>query len=588
MSKIEIIVNEIRNPDKKIYLDKIIKNREEHNDINTLIIKKFEIEEDNNDFYYFDNSNISPNINIYYLTFKNINIDISNYNFCFSSIKTLTLNNSILNLSEDNHFCSFGKLENMEIKGDLNLIKQNLNNLEDKNILSLINQISIKIISKSSSKTNIFSLFKSLKSYISIVKNSFNIFFKGLLEEIGNENENEIKNFQNNSEILSKIKKLNLFSLNKINKKTGKIIIEQLINKLNNIEELFLNENIECELDNKLKLITCINNNEEIDINYNLYDLNKLNKISLPICEYNKNKKSLLLYGEANMSFYNLNNKDLIMNLIKNNHKGYLTLLSLCNFDLENIDYLSDLINKAINIVDKLIIKNLNINENFIHVLKNKNLFNCSNLSIENIIFVDDEIENKFYELINNYNNCESLKLISIEDFSKYNNIIINNKLNKLLLEEIYDMNYKSLNELIKRKTNLSSLTLKNLEISEDEDKNIIVEIIELLKNNIKKLKIIGGDFNFLFKRIKEKQIEFNKLEKLILYIDKEKNEEEEEKLNNEDFCWNDKCKILYLENNYKLLNYKGIKKIDLQIFSISSNDIKDIMKIYNNLYELY
>ena len=588
MSKIEIIVNEIRNPDKKIYLDKIIKNREEHNDINTLIIKKFEIEEDNNDFYYFDNSNISPNINIYYLTFKNINIDISNYNFCFSSIKTLTLNNSILNLSEDNHFCSFGKLENMEIKGDLNLIKQNLNNLKDKNILSLINQISIKIISKSSSKTNIFSLFKSLKSYISIVKNSFNIFFKGLLEEIGNENENEIKNLQNNSEILSKIKKLNLFSLNKINKKTGKIIIEQLINKLNNIEELFLNENIECELDNKLKLITCINNNEEIDINYNLYDLNKLNKISLPICEYNKNKKSLLLYGEANMSFYNLNNKDLIMNLIKNNHKGYLTLLSLCNFDLENIDYLSDLINKAINIVDKLIIKNLNINENFIHVLKNKNLFNCSNLSIENIIFVDDEIENKFYELINNYNNCESLKLISIEDFSKYNNIIINNKLNKLLLEEIYDMNYKSLNELIKRKTNLSSLTLKNLEISEDEDKNIIVEIIELLKNNIKKLKIIGGYFNFLFKRIKEKQIEFSKLEKLILYIDKEKNEEEEEKLNNEDFCWNDKCKILYLENNYKLLNYKSIKKIDLQIFSISSNDIKDIMKIYNNLYELY
>ena len=587
MSKIEIIVNEIRNPEKKIYLNEIIKNREEHNDINTLVIKKFEIEEDNNDFYFFDNSNISPDINIYYLIFKNINIDISNCNFFFSSIKTLTLNNCILNLSEDNHFCSFGKLENMEIKGDLNLIKQNLNNLKNKNILSLINQISIKIISKSSSKTNIFSLFKCLKSYISIVKNSFNIFFKGLLEEIDNENENEIKNLQNNSEILSKIKKLNLFSLNKINKKTGKIIINQLINKLNNIEELFLNENIECELDNKLKLITYINNNDEININYNLYDLNKLNKISLPICEYNKNKKSLLLYGEANMSFYNLNNKDLIMNLIKNNHKGHLTLLSLCNFDLENIDYLSDLINKAINSVDKLIIKNLNINNNFILALKNKNIFNCSNLTIENIIFFDDEIENKFYELINNYNNCNSLKLISIEDFSKYSNIIINSNLNKLLLEEIYDMNYKSLNELIKRKTNLSSLTLKNLEINEDEDKNIIIEIMEFLKNSIKKLKLIGGDFNFIYNRIKEKKIEFSELEKLILYIDKEKNEEEE-KLNNEDFCWNDKGKILYLENNYKLLNYKGIKKIDLQIFSISSNDIKDIMKIYNNLYELY
>ena len=148
-------------------------------------------------------------------------------------------------------------------------------------------------------------------------------------------------------------------------------------------------------------------------------------------------------------------------------------------------------------------------------------------------------------------------------------------------------MNYKSLNELIKRKTNLSSLTLKNLEINEDEDKNIIIEIMEFLKNSIKKLKVIGGDFNFIYNRIKEKKIEFSELEKLILYIDKEKNEEEE-KLNNEDFCWNDKGKILYLENNYKLLNYKGIKKIDLQIFSISSNDIKDIMKIYNNLYELY
>lgn len=587
MAKIEIIVNEIRNPDKKIYIDKSIKNKEKHNDINTLIIKKFEIEEENNDFYYFDDFNILPEINLIFLIFKNININISNCNFCFGSLKILTLNNSIINLSEDNQFCSFEKLENMEIKGDLNLIKQNLNNLRDKNLLNLINQISIKIISKSSSKTNIFSLFKSLKSYISIVKNSFNILFKGLLEEI--ENEEEIKYFQNDSVILSKIKKLYLFSLNKINKKTGRIIIEQMINKLNNIEELFLNENIECELDNKLKLISYINNNDEININYNLYDINKINKISIPICEYNKNKKTLLLYGEANMSFYNLNNKELIMNLIKNNHEGNLALLSLCNFDLENIDYLSDLINKTINNVEKLIIKNLNINEDFILELKNKNLYNCSTLTIENIIFVDDEIENKFYELINNYNNCNSLKLISIEDFSKYNNIIINKNLNKLLLEEIYDMNYKSLNEIIKRKKNLSSLTLKNLEISEVEDKNIIIEIIEFLKENIIKLKIIGGDFNFIFKKIKERQIEFDKLEKLILYIDKEKNEEEEEeKLNNEDYFSNDKGKILYLKNNYRLLNYKGIKKIDLQIFSINSNDIKDIMKIYNNLYELY
>ena len=105
-----------------------------------------------------------------------------------------------------------------------------------------------------------------------------------------------------------------------------------MINKLNNIEELFLNENIECEFDNKLKLISYINNNDVININYNLNELNKLNKISWPLCEYNKIKISLLLYGEANMSFYNLNNNDLLKNLIKNNHKGQLTLLSTFSF----------------------------------------------------------------------------------------------------------------------------------------------------------------------------------------------------------------------------------------------------------------
>ena len=108
-----------------------------------------------------------------------------------------------------------------------------------------------------------------------------------------------------NNEILSKIKKIYLFSLNKLSISTSKIIKEELIDKLNNLEEFYLNENIECNLENKLKLISYINNNEDININYNLYDINKLNIISLPICEYNKAKKILLLYGEANMSFYN-------------------------------------------------------------------------------------------------------------------------------------------------------------------------------------------------------------------------------------------------------------------------------------------
>ena len=140
-----------------------------------------------------------------------------------------------------------------------------------------------------------------------------------------------------------------------------KIVVKELIDKLNYLEEFYLNEKIECELGDKLKYCTYINNTEDININFDLYNINKLNKISLSICEYNKNKNYLLLYGEANMSFYNLNNKNLLINLIKNNHKGNLSLLSLCNYDMENIDYLNEIIN-TINYTQKLIISNLNIN----------------------------------------------------------------------------------------------------------------------------------------------------------------------------------------------------------------------------------
>ena len=591
MSKNEIIVNCYRNPEKKINIDIELKNRENLIDCNTLTIKKNEVEEEEikkNNYYFFYNSISSDNsigLNIINLIFKDINIDISKSNFYFKSLKTLLLNNSLINLSKKNIFCSFEKLENITIKGDLNIIKYNLLNLKNNNILNLINLITIKMVSKSSSKLNIFNIFKILNIYISQIKNSFNFYFKGLLSDL---EINKIEKLNNN--IFSKIKKISLFSLNKINSKTGKIIKEELIDKINNLEELYINDNIICDndLEKKMKLFSCINNTEEININYNLYDINKLSKISLSICEYKKNKKSLLLYGEANMSFYNSNNKEFLINLINNNHKGKLSLLSLCNFDMENIDYLNDLIKKCINNTEKLNIQNLNINKNFISLIKEKNLFNTSNLSIENIIFHDEETENKFYEFINNYNNCKTLKLISLEDIGKYKNIIINNNLNKLLLEEIYDINYKLLYDLIKkRNSNFSNITLKNLEINEEDDKNIIIDIIDLCKNDIKKLKIISPNFNFIFKVIQEKKIEFKKLEKLILYLDKENENEidEKEEKNN---VYSDKDKISFLENNCTLLNYKNIKKIDLEMFSVSLNDKEKIMKIYNNLYELY
>ena len=272
---------------------------------------------------------------------------------------------------------------------------------------------------------------------------NLNIYFKGLLSNIDN---NKIEPL--NNDIIQKVKKLYIFSLNKINKDFTNLIKEELIDKLTNLEELYLNENFECNLDNKLKLVPIIDNCEDININFNLYNINNLSKICLSICEYNKNKETLILYGEANMAFYNENNKELLLKLINNNHKGNLISLSLCNFDLENIDYLNDIIKSSINSVKNLYLKNLNINQEFVDIMKSKNFFSCGKISIENIIFNEEEIENNFYDLINKYKLCTSLKLISLEDISKYNDLILNDNLENLSLEEIYEMNYGYLKRL--------------------------------------------------------------------------------------------------------------------------------------------
>ena len=542
-------------------------------------IELIENENKINNRYYFNcplKENIDSKLEI--LILKNINIDISKSLIQFKSLKSLTLKDSILYFTTKTNFCNFDNLENLIIKGDLVNIKKNLSILKDNNILKEIKQITLKIIPKSSN-IDLFKLLSSLNIYISEIKNNFNFYFKGLLTNLDN---NGIEKLNNN--LFQKIKKLFLYPLNKMNKETSKIIKDELIDKLNNLDELYLNENIECILENKLKLVPIIDNCDEININFNSYDINKLSKIYLSICEYDKYKKTLILYGEANMSFYNDNNKKLLLNLISNNHKGNLISLSLCNFDLENIDYLNDILEKAINKVVKLTMKNLNINQEFIDIMKSKNLFNCYKISIENIIFNSDDIENNFYELINGYKLCKYLKLISIEDISKYGDILSNNYLENLHLEEIYDLNYNSLKEILfKRKKNLKKISFVNLEINDDNDKNDFIEIIINHKKDIQKLKIIGDNFCFIFKEIQEKNIEFNNLNKLILHIDKENNDDNEDKMLN----LNDLDKINYLENNKNLLNPKNIEKIDLQIFNLNFQNKKKVYEIFNNLKEI-
>ena len=578
-----LIVNRFKNPEKNIDIN--LEHLNKDNKFNKLTIFNNDdielIENENkiNNRYYFNcplKEKIDSKIEI--LILKNINIDISKSCIQFKSLKSLTLKDSIIYFTTKTNFCNFDNLENLIIKGDLVNIKKNLSILKDNNILKEIKQITLKIIPKSSN-IDLFKLLNSLNIYISEIRNNFNFYFKGLLTNLDN---NGIEKLNNN--LFQKIKKLFLYPLNKLNKETSKIIKDELIDKLNNLDELYLNENIECILENKLKLVPIIDNCDEININFNSYDINKLSKIYLSICEYDKYKKTLILYGEANMSFYNNNNKKLLLNLINNNHKGNLISLSLCNFDLENIDYLNDILEKAINKVEKLTMKNLNINQEFIDIMKSKNLFNCYKISIENIIFNNDDIENNFYELINGYKLCKYLKLISIEDISKYGDILSNNYLENLHLEEIYDLNYNSLKEILfKRKKNLKKISFVNLEINDDNDKNDFTEIIINHKKDIQKLKIIGDNFCFIFKEIQEKNIEFNNLNKLILHIDKENNDDNEDKMLN----LNDLDKINYLENNKNLLNPKNIEKIDLQIFNLNFQNKKKVYEIFNNLKEI-
>ena len=578
-----LIVNRFKNPEKNIDIN--LEHLNKDNKFNKLTIFNNDdielIENENkiNNGYYFNcplKENIDSKIEI--LILKNINIDIYNSCIQFKSLKSLTLKDSIIYFTTKTNFCNFDNLENLIIKGDLVNIKKNLSILKDNNILKEIKQITLKIIPKSSN-INLFKLLSSLNIYLSEIRNNFNFYFKGLLTNLDN---NGIEKLNNN--LFQKIKKLFLYPLNKVNKETSKIIKDELIDKLNNLDELYLNENIECILENKLKLVPIIDNCDEININFNSYDINKLSKIYLSICEYDKYKKTLILYGEANMSFYNDNNKKLLLNLISNNHKGNLISLSLCNFDLENIDYLNDILEKAINKVEKLTMKNLNINQEFIDIMKSKNLFNCYKISIENIIFNSDDIENNFYELINGYKLCKYLKLISIEDISKYGDILSNNYLENLHLEEIYDLNYNSLKEILfKRKKNLKKISFVNLEINDDNDKNDFIEIIINHKKDIQKLKIIGDNFCFIFKEIQEKNIEFNNLNKLILHIYKENNDDNEDKMLN----LNDLDKINYLENNKNLLNPKNIEKIDLQIFNLNFQYKKKLYEIFNNLKEI-
>jgi DNA polymerase III alpha subunit len=144
---------------------------------------------------------------------------------------------------------------------------------------------------------------------------------------------------------------------------------------------------------------------------------------------------------------------------------------------------------------------------------------------------------------------------------------------------------YSDLKEILlnKRKNHLMKISFKNLEINDDKNQNDLIDIILCIKNDVKKLKLMGENFNFIYKEIEERKIEFNELEKLILNVDKENNDNGENNLTSKD-----EDKVSFLLKNKNLLNYQNIDKIDLQIFNLSFQNKQKIFKTYNNLKELF
>ena len=84
----------------------------------------------------------------------------------------------------------------------------------------------------------------------------------------------------------------------------------------------------------------CINliNYDNPNFDFNVYSINLLESITLPLFEYKQQDKTIVLYGEANLEFYNDNNLNFIINVIKSISNEKLNKVKLCNFDIENID----------------------------------------------------------------------------------------------------------------------------------------------------------------------------------------------------------------------------------------------------------
>ena len=521
---------------------------------NTLIkIQPLDFEKESH--FDFDDCYTDIFQNIERIQINDSNISFQEKFYLFENLIELYIKNSNLN----NIPIKF--VEKIKIKGNMNNIENNLNSLEQfigEGKIEKLNEIYLYFILNNNKNFDIFSYFQKFQKCFEKVS-SIKLSIKGnfTLKET-EEKVDEI--------IQSKIKSLIIKSFNELEIPNSFI---NLIEGLPKIEILFLNNN-NINNNNLLKLSPYLENTEDIEINFDCFSVEKLKKIDLPLFQYNLKKKKIVLYGEANIEFYNENNFNFITKIIKLN-KGEFKSVSLCNFDIENINYLSKIIEEFTSI-KKLVLENLNLNDIFVNTLRTKKLFNCSHLELNNIIYLTNRTKSDFLYYINRYKGIEKASLKSIDYISEFSNFLQNS--NKIYLEEIYSINYYDLKRITDRCEYLTGLNFSQLEIDND---NLCEKVKNILFRNRKSLKIlkINSDDTFFFiynylNNLSDNDV-FHCLETLDLNFDTSEFTEE--------------LKSKFLKEKYFL--FPNLTKINLRTYNLETSDKKEIYLKYPKLLEL-
>ena len=390
-----------------------------------------------------------------------------------------------------------------------------------------------------------------------------------------------------------------LFPINKLSTNifTNLIPLMTNLNKVEfNIDKISKDDYNTISLCSNIKYIKCISDNEmslndniltkkcihlinydNPNFDFNVYSINLLESITLPLFEYEKQDKSIVLYGEANLEFYNDNNLNFIINVIKSISNEKLNKVKLCNFDIENIDYLAELLSKVDNLTtNELFIDNLNISENFVNVLNSSSFFNADNIYINNLLYLSQNIENNFYKSVHCYShNIKKLHLQNLENINEYENLLLSSSnLKSLELSDIYEMDIKMLSSILEHNNNITELKLINIDLNPNGEDNELeinkqqfLDIINMIAKKIKSLNIQGSeDYNFILDNINT--FSFDALTNLSIII--------------EDINQND-----LIENIISKLNAPKLSVLKCNLYTISGTNLQKLFKSFPLLYKI-